>query len=118
MSILKETWLRFPVGGSPDVVGFKLYIEEIPSIVVNDPDSPDLSPSFDLGNNRIDVEGVTHGEVNLASVPGMTTLDAVYNIGVAEVDDRGNESSLSLMDNVPLDFRAPNPPGPLSISDS
>jgi len=45
----------------------------------------------------------------------MTTLDSIYNIGVVSVDDAGNESSFSLLDNVPLDFTAPDPPGPLSL---
>lgn len=112
MSILKETWLRFPVSDSHDVVTHKLYIEEVPGVVT------DGSPAFDIGNVRVDIGGVIHGEVNLAAVSGMTTLDAIYNIGVAAIDDRGNEASRTLLNDVPLDFAAPNPVGALSISDS
>lgn len=118
MSVLKEIWLRFPVSDSQDVVTHKLYIEESPGIIVTDPDSPNLSQSFDIGNNRVDIDGIIHGEVNLSVVPGLITLDAIYNIGVAAVDRRGNEAPLSFLDEVPLDFQAPNPVGALIISDS
>lgn len=117
MSILKETWLRWPVSDSPDVVTHKLYIEEAPGVIITDVDDPNLSPSFDIGNTVVEYDGAPHGEVNLASVPGMTSLDSIYNIGVAAVDDRGNEASLSLLNDVPLDFAAPSPVGGLIISD-
>lgn len=112
MSILKETWLRFPASDSPDVVSNKLYIEEAPGVVT------DISQAFDIGNTLVDIEGVPNVEVNLAAIAGMTTLDAVYNIGVAAVDDRGNEASRTLLNDVPLDFSAPNPVGALAISDT
>jgi len=112
VAILKETWLRFPASDSPDVVSNKLYIEEAPAVVT------DQSQSFDLGNALVDIGGVMHVEVNLAAIPGMTTLDSVYNIGVAAVDDRGNEASRTLLNDIPLDFTAPNPVGALLISDT
>lgn len=108
MAKVKETWLRFPPSDSPDVVANKLYIEEAPGAVNYD------SPSFDIGNN-LNADGLV--EVDIATLPGMTSLDSIYNIGVAAVDDRGNEASLSLLNDVPLDFAAPNPVGGLIISD-
>lgn len=108
MSKIKETWLRFPPSDSPDVVTNKLYLEVTPQGVTED------SPSFDIGNNLND-DGLV--EVNLATVSGMTTLDGVYNIGVAAVDDRGNEASMTLANDVPLDFLAPNPVGALVFSE-
>ncbi|MBW2032035.1 MAG: hypothetical protein JRI94_00360 [Deltaproteobacteria bacterium] len=116
MSILKETWLRWPVSTSPDVVNHKMYYEEAPGLVVTDPANP--SPSVEIGNTIVTYNDTLHGEVNLAEIPGMTTLDGRYNIGVACVDDRGNEASPTLLDNVPLDFEAPDPVGALVISDS
>ena len=101
MAKVKSLVLSFPASGSPDVQGYKLYIAESPEAVTYD------SPSFDLGN-------VT--EVDLASLPGMTTKDGVYNVGVVAVDDVGNESSMSVSNDVPLDFVAPDPTGPLSFA--
>ena len=101
MPKVKEVTLTFPASGSPDVVGYKLYIEPTPDPVTY------ASQSFDLGNNT---------SVDIASLPGMTTLDGIYNMGVAAVDDAGNESSFSLLNDVPLDFTAPDPPGPLSLT--
>ena len=118
MAIVKETWLRWPISGSPDVVTHKLYLELAPGIIITNPEDPNLSPSHDIGNNVVDFDGAPHGEIDLAVVPGMTTLDGRYNIGVACVDDRGNEASPSLLDDVPLDFTAPDPVGALVISDT
>ncbi len=108
MAKIKETWLRFVPSDSPDVVTNKLYLELAPEPVT------EASQAFDIGNN-LNSDGLV--EVDLGTVPGMTTLDGVYNIGVAAVDDRGNEASMTLADNIPLDFLAPNPVGSLTISD-
>lgn len=109
MSKLKSTILRFPASGSPDVVTYKIYLEEGDAPVGYD------SPSFDIGKNEVDFDGVPHIEADLSGINGMTTMDGVYNVGVVAVDDAGNESSMSKLDAVPLDFQAPDPPGPLSF---
>ena len=108
MAKIKETWLRFLPSDSPDVVTNKLYLEVSPAPVT------ETSASFDIGN-FINGDGLV--EVNLAVVPGMTTLDGIYNVGVAAVDDRGNEASMTLADEIALDFLAPNPVGSLSFSE-
>ena len=100
MAKVKDMILTFPPSGSSDVVGYKLYVQEAPDPVGYDSDF------YELGN-------VT--QIDIATLPGMTTKDGVYNIGVTAVDDAGNESSFSTIDNVPLDFVAPDPPGPLSF---
>jgi len=105
MSQLKGAKLKFAASGSPDVIGYKLYIELSPNQVTYN------SQAFDLGNNVID----GYVETDLADIEGMTTLDGVYNIGVTAIDDAGNESCMTMLDNVPLDFLAPDPPGPLSF---
>lgn len=109
MAKVKETWLRFPPSDSPDVVTNKMYMEETPVVVTYD------SPSFDIGNN-LNAEGLV--EIDIATLPDMTTMDGVYNIGVAAVDDRGNEASLTLLNDVPFDFISPNPVGALIVSDT
>ena len=108
MAKIKETWLRFPPSDSIDVVTNKLYLEVSPGVVT------ESSPSFDIGN-YINGDGLV--EVNLAVIPGMTTLDGVYNVGVAAVDDRGNEASMVIATDVALDFLAPNPVGALVFSE-
>jgi hypothetical protein len=102
MSLIKKAMLSFPASTSPDVVGYKLYMEVAPNAVTYG------STVFDLGNNTTNVD--------LSVLPGMTTTDGVYNLGVTAVDDAGNESSMSMLDNVPLDFLAPDAPGALVIS--
>lgn len=51
----------------------------------------------------------------VSDLPGMSQVDGVYNIGVAAVDDAGNEASLSIAENVSLDFFAPDPVSDLKI---
>jgi hypothetical protein len=101
MAKVKSVNLSFPASDSPDVEGYKLYLEESPNEVTYE------SQSFDLGNNT---------SVDLATLDGMTTRDGNYNIGITAVDDAGNESSMSLISDVPLDFEAPNPPGAIVIT--
>ncbi len=99
--------IKFPPSSSPDVVGYKLYLEEAPNEVTYD------SESIDLGN-PVDPSGLV--VVDLTKFSELTTKDGVYNIGITAIDDAGNESSMSKASDVPLDFVAPDPPGALVIS--
>ena len=101
MAKVKDVTLSFPASASADVVGYKLYLEPAPAEVTHD------SPSHDLGNTTT---------VTLNSVLGL--IDGVYNIGVVAVDDVGNESDFSLLNDIPLDFVPPGPPGSLTITSS
>lgn len=100
---VKTVMLSFPPSASPDVAGYNLYINEAPNIVDYD------SEVFDIGNNT---------SVDLSTIPGMTTKDGVYNIGITTYDDANNESSMSTLNNVALDFLAPDPPGEITITRS
>ncbi len=100
MAKVKNVTLSFPASGSQDVIGYKLYMEPAPTEVTY------TSQSFDLGNNT---------SIDLASLPGMSTTDGVYNLGITAIDDAGNESSFSLISDVPLDFLAPDAPGEITI---
>ena len=102
MAKIKDVKLSFPPSESLDIVGYKLYIETSPTEVTHD------SPSHDLGNNTADIL--------LNTILG--NIDGTFNIGVVAVDDVGNESDFSLMDDVPLDFVPPGPPGSLTIVSS
>ena len=103
MAKVKNVVVSFPASDSPDVTGYKLYIEEAPNVVSYE------SVSFDIGN-------VT--TIDLSKLDGMTTKDGIYNLGITAVDDAGNESSMSVVSDVPLDFVAPNPPGQITITRS
>ena len=115
MAILVPTILKFTPSTSPDVTGYALYIRKASDGAVNETD--------EFGNYvaaRFEVVPPTPGEgekaqIDLASIPGMITEDTTYNIGLAAIDDVGNESSLEMLTDVPLDFAAPNPPTNLEI---
>lgn len=101
MSKVLNTKISFPASESPDVVGYRLYIEQSPNPVTYE------SRSFDLGNRT---------EVFISALEGMDQVDGVYNIGIAAVDDAGNESDLTVLEGVSLDFFAPAPVGAVTIS--
>ena len=103
MSKIKNLIVSFPASESPDVVGYKLYLEEASRPVGYE------SPAWDLGN-------VT--EIDLSILSGMTTRNGAYNLGVVAIDGAGNESSMSIIEGVALDFVAPDPPGPVVIERS
>lgn len=93
--------LSFPGSGSPDVVGYKIYYTLTGGTLDYD------APFADIGLNL---------EVNLEDYFGIA--DGRFDLGVVAVDDAGNESDMSIVLDVPLDFIAPDPPGEISISDS
>ena len=101
MSKVLNTKISFPASESPDVIGYKLYIEQAPNQVSYE------SKSFDLGNKT---------EIFISTLEGMDQVDGVYNLGVTSVDDAGNESDLTVLEGVSLDFFAPAPVGAVTIS--
>ena len=102
--------LRFNPSGSPDVVSYTLFYQQVPDAVTFD------SASVDLGNPSTDENGQC--VVDLSSVSGMSTMDGVYNLGLVAVDDAGNSSSMLTegLSGVALDFVAPDPPSNASVS--
>ena len=103
---IKSVTLRFVPSGSPDVVEYKLYYEKVGTDVTHD------SESVTLGNPDPDA---TTGKIHIdVSALGVFT-DGRYNIGIAAVDDAGNESALSKKADVPFDFIAPDAPGEIQV---
>lgn len=100
MAKIKQKTLTFPGSGSPDVVGYKFYYEVSPTAV-----------TYDSANVLL-----TETMVVLNTITELQNLDAVYNIGISAVDDAGNESDMSLLNDIPLDFAAPEAPGALSLT--
>ena len=98
---IKKVMLGFPPSSSADVVGYKLYVQQAPDAVSYS------SESFDIGN-------VT--SIDLATISGMITKEGIFNIGVSAYDATGNESDMSIINDVALDFVQPDPPGAITIT--
>ena len=105
MSKIKSKVLRFVPSDSPDVVTNKLYVEPEGTPLTYD------SLSFDIGNAPDPEDGMVH--VDLSTV--FIDYDGVYDIGIAAVDDGGNEADMQTLTGVPLDFVAPNPVSGLEL---
>lgn len=104
MAKLKSMVIRFAPSDSPDVVSNLLYVDDPGSLTYD-------SPSWDVGNVVDPDDGTVH--VDLGAVLG--DYDGVYDIGIAAIDDGGNEADMSMAQNIPLDFVAPNPVGALVL---
>lgn len=105
---VKDVTLSFPASGSPDVVSYALYVVLAPNNVEDvDAGGDYIATKRDLGLNTT---------VDLNTLPGMTSNDGIYNMGVTAVDDAGNESSMTTISDVPLDFEAPDAPGLITIT--
>ena len=96
-----------------EIAGYKLYMVTNDKPMERDFEGnvPDAQV-FDLGKPA-DVSGKC--ETNLAGLMNMTTNDGIYNLGIATIDNDGNESSFYLMSDVPLDFVAPDAPSSAGI---
>lgn len=108
MAKVKDVTLSFPASGASDVSKYMLYIVQAPGDVeAVDGNGDYTANSYDLG---------TSTSVDLNTLPGMTSNDGIYNMGITAVDDAGNESSMTRISDVPLDFVAPDAPGPITIT--
>jgi len=96
--------IKFQASASPDVVTNNLYYAQSPGVVDYD------STHVDVGNVK-DEEGFVN--VNLGE--HLSGLDGIYNIGIAAVDDVGNEADMSKANDLPLDFQAPEPVGTIIV---
>lgn len=103
MSKIRSVILSFEPPVGEDIVNYKLYFATAPEAVTYD------SPFVDLGLTP---------SYDLAALPGAAGTDQTFNLGVAAVDDVGNESEMSLATDVKLDFAAPGAPGPIQITRS
>jgi hypothetical protein len=98
---IKSAILSFPPSGSPDITNYRLYYAIAPQQITYD------SPFIDLGLEQ---------SFDLATLPGVSGTDQVFNLGVSAMDDVGNESDMKMLENVSLDFAAPDAPGDLVIT--
>lgn len=103
MAKIKNVSISFPASSSPDVVSYKLYVSPSADAVSYD------SESFDLGNST---------SVDLSTLNGMLTKEGSFNLGVTAIDSVGNESNMSVANNISLDFVAPDAPGEITVTRS
>ena len=110
-AFVKDMIMKFPPSGSPDVIGYVLYMERMPNLVTRSG-----SEKVFLGMPPIDpADGQMY--INLAELENFETTDGNYNLGVSAFDEKGNESAMSKVDDVPLDFVAPDAPGAITFVD-
>jgi hypothetical protein len=104
MSKIKSKVIRFAPSDSPDVVTNKLYVEPTGTPLTYD------STSFDVGNLP-QGDGTVHVDLSIL----FPDYDGIYDLGIAAVDDGGNEADMVTVTDVPLDFVAPNPVSGLEL---
>ena len=97
--------IRFTPSTSPDVVTNKLYAEPVGTALTYD------SPSWDVGNDVDAGDGKVYVDLGVYLVG----YDGNYDIGIAAIDDGGNEATMQVLPDVPLDFLAPNPVSGLEL---
>lgn len=88
-----------------DVVGYRVYVE------------PEANP-ITYSSPHVDVGDVVEVDLGALANGGFTVLaeaDGTYNLGVSALDDMGNESDISVVASVPLDFVPPLPPTGLGV---
>ena len=99
MAKIREIYLRFTPSGSSDVVSYALYSDIVPTAVTYE-----NSTRHDLGMPSAENDELVFDMSTLGLAEGD------YNFGLVAIDDVGNESSMDLIDNVPLDLTAPDAP--------
>ena len=108
-----SAFIKFRPSGSQDVVSYNLYhkLDEQDNPLTKD----NSNPAIDLGNPAPDAEGFIVVELNV--IPELASLDGMYDLGVAAVDDAGNISPMLTtgLADISLDFLAPSPPSEASV---
>lgn len=103
---MRSVFVDFPPSTATDVVEYRLFYEESPGPV-------SVSSDFVSLGNPAPVDGII--SVDLTLITEFESVDGVYDLGLAAVDDAGNVSeALMVAPNVALDFIAP--PAPASIT--
>lgn len=106
MAKLRQVTLKFTPSQSDDVIGYKLFVEPAP----NPPDY-DNSMFFDLGLPAVDpADGKVHVDLTALLQGNPAITDGTYNVAVVAEDDGNNLSAFAGVNDVPLDFVAPDAP--------
>jgi hypothetical protein len=110
--LVKKAMLTFNPSGSPDIAGYFLYLQDADNGLVT---RATAAAKVDLGNPALDENGLI--SIDLTTIPELATENN-YSLGIASYDAAGNESALLTagLEEVNLDFTAPDPPTNASIS--
>lgn len=100
MARVGEKFFYWDASTASDVAGYRVYAAQAGAGIDYD------TPSVDVGN----VTEVNIGELANDGYAPLVDADGVFDLGVAAVDDMGNESHISIVANVPLDFVPPAAP--------
>jgi len=106
MAKIKSKIFRFTPSASPDVVGYRVYVDLPGALTYSSPSHTELNPTPDADGKVA---------VDLANLSISATKDGIYDIGVAALDDADNESDMATLAGVNLDFIAPDAPTNLEI---
>ena len=101
MAKVRKTQITWDAVDSPDVVGYRLYWA--------------VGGGVDYSSEFFEVGNVT--KVLLPDdVPSFPLIAGDIEIGVTAVNQRGNESDISVF-SAPFDFTSPRPPGNIMVRD-
>ncbi len=101
MAKVRKTQITWDAVDTPDVAGYRLYWAVGGSVDYN-------SEYFEVGN----VTGIILPD----DVPSFPLVAGDIEIGVTAVNQRGNESDMSVF-SAPFDFTAPRAPGNIMVKD-
>lgn len=97
MAKIKSKVLSFPGSSSPDLAGYKLYY------------GVEAEPTYESISVNLSMET----SIDLAT---LDLAEGDYYFGVTAYDAAGNESDMSMVGPVPLDFTPPDGPGSVTVS--
>lgn len=103
--------VSFTPSASPDVTAYRLYwsSSEIPV------DYAAQNHDFPADQIPDDPDNPGKKVLDLKQIDAVQTLDGTYNLGLTAIDDAGNESGMSVLNGIGLDFVAPAPPTDLQF---
>ena len=100
MARVGEKFLYWDASTASDVVGYRVYAADSSEILDYD------TPYVDVGN----VTMVNLGELANEGFAPLMDADGMFDLGISALDDMGNESHITVVENVPLDFVPPAAP--------
>ena len=107
MSRIKPKELKFEPPASTDVVAWEIYIDS--------PNQLDYrSPKSSGTDFTVQTDGKVH--VDVGGLDVARNVDGIYDVGLVFVDDVGNQSDMTKLPSVALDFIAPAAPTGLAIA--
>ena len=105
---MKDIKLVFAPSTSEDVVKYRLAWAQ-------DADDLGFAGYVEFPKDQIPTNSEELMVFNLREIPGTDVLDGTYTFGIVAIDDADNFSEWSIVEEVDVDFLAPEPPGPIYV---